>query len=339
MSNTDKNKTAWKDHLLKSGLPLEFEVKRFLDDKGCISNLERTYLRNNEAEVPTEFSYDIDSSYIKGEHFVDLMIECKYRHENVKWVFLPETYHSIDDIGHTDFMHPIDHFNTHPYSHFDFPVAFAPLCSKGIELTTDGPNPKTITQAISQLSYALADKVTNAVLHQTDEVLSGHFASTTFYSVPIIVTTAALYRLREDVDIQTIKASQEIEDIATRESFLVLKATPGSDLLKHNEEIFAMFMMERGLEELAAKLRSFNEDPRFVFNNIATRDCPNSIVVIHHTPDNNGLIKLFEFIDRVIKPDQEIFDLVKQKAEEHLAFFDKFERDHPGVDLWGRPEG
>jgi hypothetical protein len=331
----EKNKSTWKDHLLKSGLPLEFEIKRFLDDKGCISNMERTYLRNNEAEVPTEFSYDIDSSYIKGDHFIDLMIECKYRHENVRWVFLPETYGSIDDINYTDFMHALDHFNTHEYHHVDFPIAFGPLCSKGVELTSEGANPKTITQAIAQLSYAMADKVTNAVLHQTDAVLSTHFKSTTFYSIPIIVTTAPLYRLRDDVDIQTIKVSEKLEDVATSEPFLILKAQPGSDLLKHNREIFSTFMIERGLEELTAKLKSFNSDPRFVFDNIARGDCPNSIVIIQHTPDNSGLIKFFEYINRVIKPDQEIFDLIKQRRDENKAFFEKFERDYPGVDLSG----
>lgn len=334
----DKNKNAWKDHLLKSGLPLEFEVKKFLDEYGCISNMERTYLRNNEAEVPTEFSYDIDSSYIEGEHFIDLMIECKYRHESVRWVFLPETYGSIDDIKHTDFMHPVDHFNTHEYRNFNFPIAFGPLCSKGVELTSEGANPKTITQAIAQLAYAIADKATNAILHQTDDVLGTHFKSTTFYSIPIIVTTAQLYRLREEVDIKMIKASELLEDIATSEPFLVLKAKPGSDLLKYNQEIFSDFIMERGLEDLTAKLKSFNDDPRFILDHIARNDCPNSIVVIQHTPDNNGLIRFFEFINRVIKPDQEIFDLIKQKDEEHKAFFEKFERDHPGVDLSGGVE-
>jgi hypothetical protein len=331
----EKNKNAWKDHLLRSGLPLEFEVKKFLDEYGCISNMERTYLRNNEVQVPAEFSYDIDSSYIKGEHFIDLMIECKYRHESVRWVFLPETYGSIDEISHTGFMHPVDHFNTHVYRNSDFPIAFGPLCSKGVELTSDGANPKTITQAIAQLAYAMADKVTNAILHQTDEVLSTHFKSTTFYNIPIIMTTAQLYRLREKVDIKTIKASELLEDIATNEPFLVLKAKSGSDLLKYNQEIFRNFIMERGPEELTTKLKSFSDNPWFILDHIAKNNCPNSIVVIQHTTDNRGLVKFFEFINRVIKPDQEIFDLIKQKDDEHKAFFEKFERDHPGVDLSG----
>lgn len=329
----EKNKTAWKDHLLKSGLPLEFEIKKFLDEKGCISNMERTYLRSNEASITTEFSYDIESSYIKGEHFIDLMVECKYRHDSVRWVFLPETYHSIDEIRHTDFMHPVDHFNTHPFHYFEFPLSFGPLCSKGIELTNEGANPKTITQAVTQLAYAMAEKVTNAVHHQTDEVLSTNFKSTTFYNIPIIVTTASLYRLREDVDIRTIKTAEKLEDVATKEPYLVLKAKTGSDLLKYNQEIFHNFIMDQDLESLAAKLRSFNGDPRFIFDHIARESCPNSIVIVHHTPDNLGLTKFFEYIDRVIKPDQEIFEMVKKKNDEMTAFFEKFERDHPGVDL------
>lgn len=64
-------KNAWKEHLLKSGLPLEFEVKKFLDSKGCVSNVDHTYMRYEEHNLNTEFSYDIDSSYIKGDHFMD----------------------------------------------------------------------------------------------------------------------------------------------------------------------------------------------------------------------------------------------------------------------------
>jgi len=196
---------TWKEHLLKSGIPLEFEVKKYLESKGCISNFEYTYLRNNESQHPTEFSYDIDSSYIKGHHFVDLMIECKYRHESTKWVFLPEEYGGPDEIGFTDFMHKNSHFSTAKRVYDNHPLAFAPLCSKGIELTSDGPNPKTITQAVTQLSYAMADRIVNGMHHQIDVVLGEHFGGTDFYNIPIVITTATLYRLNEESGVQSIK--------------------------------------------------------------------------------------------------------------------------------------
>jgi len=320
----DKNKSNWKDHLLKSGLPLEFEVKRFLDDKGCISNMERTYLRNNEAEIPTEFSYDIDSSYIKGHHFSDLMIECKYRHESTKWIFLPDDYNSVDDIAKTDFMHPFDHFNRQKSGQLDFPLSFGPLCTKGVELTSDGPNPKTITQAVAQLSYAMAEKITSAIYHQTDSVLGQHFNGTIFYNIPVIVTTAQLYRLREDIDIETIRLAENIEDVAINLPYLVMKAKPGTDLEMFNNRKFREFVIETGVEDIKKQLNSFNDDLWFVLSNIAEHKCPNSIVVINHSKDASGLIDFFKFIDRVIKPDQEIMDLIKKKEKEMKKFLDKF---------------
>lgn len=185
-------KTSWKDHLLKSGLPLEFEVSKFLDSKRCISKMEYTYLRSNENNVDTEFSYDIDSTYIKGDHYMDLMIECKYRHESTKWIFLPDSYNSPDFIEETSFMHLINHFMDDREPEIKFPVSFGPLCSKGIELTTDGPNPKTITQAINQLSYAMAGKIVEAIESQSGRQKYACFKTTSFYYIPIIITTAQL---------------------------------------------------------------------------------------------------------------------------------------------------
>ncbi|WP_343523840.1 hypothetical protein [Pedobacter sp.] len=327
-------KNAWKDYLLKSGLPLEFEVKKFLDSKGCISKVDYTYLRNNEHDQSTEFSYDIDSSYIKGDHFMDLMIECKYRHESTKWVFLPESYRSIDGIYETDFMHKSDHFNDGNRKKIDFPVSFGPLCDKGIELTSDGANPKTITQAISQLSYAMVNKIISGMDHQSNELLRTNFKNTIFYSIPVIITTAKLYRIKEDIDIQTIKSAQDISEISTNEPYLVIKTKPGSDLYNYNRLKFTDFIMQNGEHNLKERLNSYSKDIWFLTSNISEHNCPSSIVVIHHDPQNTGLDALFSFLHRVMEPDQEIFDILAENERESEEFFAKFERDHPGVNLW-----
>lgn len=332
----DKDKkNAWKEHLLKSGLPLEFEVKKFLDSKGCISNVDYTYLRHNEHDLSTEFSYDIDSSYIQGDHFMDLMIECKYRHESTKWVFLPETYRSIDDIDETDFMHKNDHFNEVNRTKVDFPVSFGPLCDKGIELTSDCSNPKSITQAISQLSYAMADKLISGIDHQVDELLRINFKNTIFYSIPVIITTAKLYRIKEEIGIQAIKSAKDITEISTNEPYIVIKAKPGSDLTRYNREKLKGFILIKGEERFTERLNSFSKDLWFVISRIAENKCPNSIVVIHHDAENKGLNELFKFLDRVMNPDQEIFDILSEKQRESDEFFAKFEKDNPHVDLWG----
>ncbi len=92
---------------------------------------------------------------------------------------------------------------------------------KGIELTTSGQNPKTITQAVNQLSYAMVEMINDSMLHQYEKLLST--SDFIFYNVPIIVTTANLYRLRENITIDKIKSSDEISELATKEDYLVLE--------------------------------------------------------------------------------------------------------------------
>ncbi len=104
------NENKWKDYLLKSGIPLEYEIMEFLSKKNCISDFDYTYFRQDQLNHLTEFSYDIDSSFIEPPHFINLMIECKYRHETTKWLFLPECYDGTDEIFYTSFMHPNNHF-------------------------------------------------------------------------------------------------------------------------------------------------------------------------------------------------------------------------------------
>jgi hypothetical protein len=166
MNNKESN-NKWKDFILQSGLPLEFEVKKVLSDFGFWSEYEFSYLRNDENNLENEFSYDIDSTMDIGKHRFNLLVECKYRHDSTNWLFIPEEYNESDrGIGTTDFRNTNDFFYKENYSDFFRILNFktlAPLCSKGIEISTTGHNPKSITQAITQLSFGLANKVVDAM--------------------------------------------------------------------------------------------------------------------------------------------------------------------------------
>nr|WP_319997623.1 hypothetical protein [uncultured Draconibacterium sp.] len=313
--------TKWKDFLLKSGLPLEFEIREFLSSKKCICDYDYTYLRENEANQLTEFSYDIDASYIEDSSTIDFMIECKYRHESTKWLFLPEKYNSHHEIFYTSFMHPNDHFVAGERTGlYKYPHKFAPLCSKGIELTTQGQNPKSITQATLQLSYAMAEKYTSGFSYQIDERKNRPSQGTNFYSIPIIITTAQLFRLKENSSIESIKSSQEIEDIATKEEFIIMRSNESVHLEKYNVNIFDEFIQKRDLDNLKHYINSFNSDPEFVMSVIARHYCPSCFVIIHHTEDNIGLNKLFEYVDNVIDPDLATLELIIQKEQQLKEF-------------------
>ena len=52
------NNTKWKDHLLKTGLPLEFLTAIEFESRGHSNWGEYPYLKRNENGVLTEFSVD-----------------------------------------------------------------------------------------------------------------------------------------------------------------------------------------------------------------------------------------------------------------------------------------
>ena len=315
----EKN-TKWKDYLLKSSIPLEYEVKKIFDEKGCVGSYDYTYLRRDENEVINEFSYDLDLSYIKNEHFFELMVECKYRDISTNWIFIPEKYRWLDDIESYSFLNPNDHFNKKTkFQKLEYEI-IAPLCGKGIEINSGGTNPKTITQAVNQLSYAMAEKIVSGMEHQIDELLGG--SEFIFYNIPIIITTANLYRLNENVSIEQIKKAKDIIQVTSKEDCLILKTPNGKHLENYNQKIFQNFIEKRGLEFLNKKLNSFNDDIRFIFSVIAQNYSPSALAVINFSEQSKGIDILFNFLDEVVKPSKETLNKTKRKEESGKKFIE-----------------
>lgn len=309
---------SWKDVLLGSGLPLEYEIKRYLEDKGCIVDFEYSYLRANEANIERQFSYDIDAAYIKDDHFVTFMIECKYRHPSVRWIFAPESYGGSHELDSNAFMHPMDHFipNKFPYSG-SFPRHLGPACSKGIELTPHGDNDKSINQALMQLSYAFAPKIADAIEHQVHQLL---VTDVMFYHVPVIATTADIFRLRESATIGDIKAASALEDVATPESCLVLNYSSGIELRRYNANILASMRQSLGETVLLGSLNTFTDDLDHLFSVIAHHYSPRAIVVIK--ADQTSFDSLFAYIDELLFPSEQLSNEIKaqrEAAEKQLA--------------------
>lgn len=300
-----KSTTRWKDFLLKSGLPLEYEVKKYLDSKNCISSFEYSYLRPDENQIINEFSFDIDSAYIRDEHFFKFLIECKYRDSSTNWLFLPGEYGGVSELKKTSFLHPNDHFTKtkkYPYKYPELP-GIAKACLKGIELTSDGQNPKTITQAITQISYAMAEIIVDDMINQIEEMLAT--SEIIFYNIPIIVTTANIYRIKDGITIEEIKSTDNILDISTKENCVVLETNTGKELERHNQKVFSKFIEKYGKRFLNDRLKSFNTDVEFIFEVLSANYCPESILIIQHTEDNAAFNTLFNLLDNIVKPSKE----------------------------------
>ncbi len=318
--------TTWKDHFLKSGLPLEFEVKKFLDGQGCIGSFDYTYMKKDETSNLKEFSYDIDAAYIQGSHYVDLMIECKYRHRSTNWIFVPEEYGGPDEVYPNSFLHPNSHFSKSKFPYTDsFPINLGKLCSKGVELTTNGPDPKTIHQATTQLSYAFAERIADGMVHQIDKLLGGMI----FYHIPIVVTTANLYRLRDNVDIRSIESASQIEEVADKEDCLIMKVPKSVHLRNHSLNVLTIALHRYKRNELQKVLSSFNKDLDFVLSVVAQEYCPQAMVVLRHDSDCASLKKLFAYLKDTLAPSPELMAKIVAQQEDFQKMFDSLSK-HEG---------
>lgn len=297
--------------MLGSGLPLEYEVKRHLELKGCIANFEYSYLRSNETNVERQFSYDVDGAYIKDEHFVTFMIECKYRHPTTQWVFTPEIYGGPNELSENDFMHPFDHFvpKEFPFGG-PFPRVLGPACSKGIELGDSGDNDKSINQAVMQLAYAFAVKIGDAIEHQVERLL---VRDVIFYHVPVIVTTADLFRLYDGVGIEDIKAADAIQEVATPETCLVMDYTTGVELRRYNEQVLSAVMEKLGSEALQRALNSSFEDVEHLLAVFAAHYSPQAIVVMNATA--GAFDHLFSYVDELLMPSETLLAELRAQRE------------------------
>ena len=304
---------SWKDALLSSGVPLESDVRNYMSRQGCLAEFEHSYLRADEGRVLRQFSYDIDASLIQPPHYVDFLVECKYRHPSVSWVFTPDDYGGHTELGPNDFMHPLTQFvgrNCVAESSL-FPRCLAPCCSKGIELISDGPNDKAIAQAVSQLAFGMARRVGDAVEHQALDLLRGDFV---FYQVPVIVTSAALHRLRDTVTVDSIRSASELAEVADQVDVLVLRHRTGIELRQHNAAVFAALRAGLGEDVLKAKLQPRWSSLDLAFEILAD-DSPRAIVVVSTHGGWNGMDHLFGYVRELLEPSPALLSEMRVQAE------------------------
>ncbi|WP_259068965.1 hypothetical protein HDF24_05940 [Mucilaginibacter sp. X4EP1] len=304
------NNNKWKEFLLKSGLPLEFEVKKVLDKSGFWTKNEFSYLRKNENEVLTEFSFDLDAEILIKDNLFELLVECKYRDESTNWLFIPEEYNdSTRGIGTTDFLNTNAFFYTKKYFDLHYTmlniIKVAPLCSKGIEITTTGNNPKSIDQAIAQLSYGIVDKVILAMERQLSDDDYFHLI---YHHVPIVITTANLFKLKKNTSINSIKNASQISDLATAYDILLIEPSSSLDLknyaykkLNDFEEKYSKKYLN---ERLDKKFKERGRDFEYYKNEIS--GFPNGILIVNHALISKALKKLLLAFNEIAQPSQNL---------------------------------
>ncbi len=120
------------------------------------------------------------------------------------------------------------------------------------------------------------------------------------YNIPIIVTTASLFRLMEGTTIDDIRRAEKIQDVATKEDCLVLDINTSKDLEKYSWAIFKNFIEAYGRDKLNEKLNSFNDDINYVCDIISSNYAPKAMLIAQHQQKNKTFNKLFELMDYII---------------------------------------
>jgi hypothetical protein len=266
-------------------MPLEYSVARMFQQFVNWQPGEFQYERKDAEGVPRIFSVDVHSSHIdsKRNFWLEALVECKYRYEGTRWIFTPRDYepllgHDFGDLYVTlDQCCPDRQLNRSLLAEFRDNY---PLCGKGIEILPTESNPKTIEQAVQQLRYAVVAKAIDAIVHQLDELLGK--PTPLLVVVPIIVTTAELWRLRPGTTIEDIKMADDIQTIADPHDLIVLLHEPDNIYRRHAIEQFHETLDETQIKRFDEILRATAKTSFESFVDYFASSSPTLFVIIRY---------------------------------------------------------
>jgi hypothetical protein len=223
----------WKDYLLKSSLPLEHVVRKKLELAGFHGLGAFSYLRSNEHGNRAEFSVDLlGLNLLKRKNrfwsALEVLIECKYNYPGVRWVFSPHAKTSFVILGCISYLDDLttEHIKDHRELYrLDNKLLH---CARGVELHSSGFDSNSIERGLSQLRYALPNLV---AMRCSDQVNTWHEEDLYIqFIVPILVTTAQLFVLKQQIDIDTVHSANDLAEIAEEVPALIHYQSQTPDL-------------------------------------------------------------------------------------------------------------
>lgn len=288
-----KNK-KWKNALLGSGLPLEYLVANKLEKLDIYVTGEYSFWRPNENRVNTEFSVDLLASRFfeqtegKEDFWGELrfLVECKYNYPGVKWVFspFPQEHELIIGFINTLQDFTVTRINRELLNSFD---GIFNYCLKGIELHEDGVNPQSIIRGINQLRYGSVQLSKNFI---ADQVGSWHDSELLIaFLCPILITTAPLYVVKQDLLLEDFHSADNIEDVTRNVEAVIVNPDIGVELKKYIKAVELELRnswpeLDERLKNLSDILRNSNYDgyymtDSFLLENALRRSSERILVV------------------------------------------------------------
>lgn len=267
-----KPRKGWKEHLLRSGVPLEYEVATVLGQAGMEVEADFSYLRRDLGGAK-EWSVDILATWEgrtrRQQLSLHILIECKYRSPEKLFVFLqaPTTIVSPLILGGT--VNAFSQFSLFylPYGCFETLEKQLAWVYKGVELHQRDAVEEDIRHGIQQLRYATPSALRQAFEFATDAALGG--SGYAIFFTKIMVTNAPILVLDRRAGLEAIRSAEHIEDITSQEQTVIMFSDYGPDYRDHFKHAFSgedSWLLDNAKElrtqlQLRGKATTFGNDP------------------------------------------------------------------------------
>lgn len=256
--------------------------------------------------MATVFSVDLYSLYIcSAKLVVHFFAECKYRHDNTKWIFTPL---EVDNCHGPTYRETFTYIqdSTSPFEvDLGLLSTFAggfPFTAKGIEITPRDSNPKGIKEGIEQLRYAVVNEALNNVY---DRLWGGtDFGVAVF--VPLLITTGDMWCMKPGTSLEAIRGARQLEEVADQLDALLLYSLPNKELERytnHRTSVLLNPLLSEGDEEAIQQYEGLKEHLKSLGSSV-----PGCYWVVHYRQLGEviqNMLRLFESSDILItKPPQ-----------------------------------
>ncbi|GBC60537.1 hypothetical protein DENIS_1494 [Desulfonema ishimotonii] len=263
-------KMKWKDALLFSGMPLEFEAARLLISEGFNVNADFRYtwsdadaLSNSGTDLHAKTDIPFSESGPPLSQ-MEILVDCKHRDPRAVGLFLPDLNPSgASPVSPGNTVRVIDQFSPCVVSS-DALVSFEmgmPVCYKGMEVNTDTGevDESLFKQSLWQLQSPLPRLMTeNIFLFLTGPVEN----NIPFLFCPVLLTTAPLFVMRKETALSQIENADQIEDVAVRTPYLIMSSGLSPDFkstcVEESKQLRTLLRTDKAMAIEMKKARYYN---------------------------------------------------------------------------------
>ena len=117
-------------------------------------------------------------------------------------------------------------------------------------------------------------------MHQVDELLGT--PSPIFILLPVIITTAELWRLKSSISIEDIRKAKELEEVAEKRDMVLLHTDPDNLLSSHTRDLFERHLTPLQKTMFGVRLNATTENTFDYFVDMFASHIPSLFVVVSY---------------------------------------------------------